>query len=148
MARRQAGFTLLEMIIVLVIMGLAIGIVAARGPQHSHGLEMRTLVASMTRTLRAARGRAIASNRTIVVAIDGQRHSLSVTGGPSLQLPEALGVTAAAGPAGRPGLAAIAIRFAPDGSSSGGRILLADGQHRIGIGVDWLTGRISVADGP
>jgi len=38
------------------------------------------------------------------------------------------------------------IRFNPDGSSTGGRISLADGRRRIGVGVDWLTGRVSVAD--
>ncbi len=38
------------------------------------------------------------------------------------------------------------IRFNPDGSSTGGRIALADAGHRIAVGVDWLTGRVSVAD--
>jgi general secretion pathway protein H len=38
------------------------------------------------------------------------------------------------------------IRFNPDGSSTGGRISLADGPRRIDVGVDWLTGRVSVAD--
>jgi len=38
------------------------------------------------------------------------------------------------------------IRFNPDGSSTGGRISLADGRRRLGVGVDWLTGRVSVAD--
>jgi general secretion pathway protein H len=38
------------------------------------------------------------------------------------------------------------IRFNPDGSSTGGRIVLADGTRRTAVGVDWLTGRVSVAD--
>ena len=38
------------------------------------------------------------------------------------------------------------IRFNPDGSSTGGRIALADGQRRMAVGVDWLTGRVSIAD--
>ena len=38
------------------------------------------------------------------------------------------------------------IRFNPDGSSTGGRITLADGSRRVAVGVDWLTGRVSVAD--
>ena len=38
------------------------------------------------------------------------------------------------------------IRFNPDGSSTGGRIALADGKQRVAVGVDWLTGRVSVAD--
>jgi general secretion pathway protein H len=39
------------------------------------------------------------------------------------------------------------IRFNPDGSSTGGRISLIDGRRRVGVGVDWLTGRVSIADG-
>ena len=38
------------------------------------------------------------------------------------------------------------IRFNPDGSSTGGRIVLADGSRKIAVGVDWLTGRVTVAD--
>jgi general secretion pathway protein H len=38
------------------------------------------------------------------------------------------------------------IRFNPDGSSTGGRIILAEGTRRTAVGVDWLTGRVSVAD--
>jgi len=38
------------------------------------------------------------------------------------------------------------IDFHPDGSSSGGRISLADGRRTIMVGVDWLTGRVSIAD--
>jgi general secretion pathway protein H len=41
-----------------------------------------------------------------------------------------------------------AITFTPDGSSSGGRIDLATGQRTVGVAVDWLTGRVSVADAP
>ena len=41
-----------------------------------------------------------------------------------------------------------AIRFDPDGSSSGGRIELTEGKRRMQIGIDWLTGRVSVASGP
>jgi general secretion pathway protein H len=39
-----------------------------------------------------------------------------------------------------------AIRFNPDGSSTGGRISLSDGGRRIAVGVDWLTGRVAVAE--
>ena len=108
----------------------------------------RKLIASVVETLRGARGRAIAANQTVLVSVNGERHVLSIAGGQTLQFPPALGVTAAAGPTGDPVTTLVGIRFAPDGSSSGGRIVLADGKRRTQIGVDWLTGRVSVADAP
>ena len=36
------------------------------------------------------------------------------------------------------------IRFAPDGSSSGGRIILSSNNKKYIVYVDWLTGRVGV----
>lgn len=145
---REKGFTLLEMIIVLVILGLVVGIAVSRGPQRSHGLEVRGLIASVTEALRAARGRAIAGNRPVLIAVNGERRSIAVDGGPTIQLPPQLDLAAVAGPTGEPGKQLAGIRFTPDGSSTGGRIVLADGKKHTQIGIDWLTGRISVSDVP
>ena len=38
------------------------------------------------------------------------------------------------------------IRFYPDGSSTGGRITVSSGERRYLVDVDWLTGRVSIAD--
>ena len=39
-----------------------------------------------------------------------------------------------------------AIRFYPDGSSTGGRITVASGERKYVVDVDWLTGRVSIGD--
>ena len=39
-----------------------------------------------------------------------------------------------------------AIRFYPDGSSTGGRITVASGERKLLVDIDWLTGRVSIAD--
>jgi general secretion pathway protein H len=145
---KEAGFTLLEMIIVLVILSLVVGIAVSRGPQRSHGLEVRGLIASVVEALRGARGRAIAGNRPVLIAVNGERRSIAVDGGPTIQVPPELELAAVAGPAGEPGKHLAGIRFAPDGSSTGGRIVFADGRRHTQIGIDWLTGRVSVADVP
>ena len=147
-AAPAAGFTLLEIIVVLVIMGLIAGLVASRGPQRSRGLEARAAIASVVEALRAARGQAIAGNRPVLIAVNGARRSVAVQGGPTLQFPPEVTLTAAAGPTGEPSEKLAGIRFTPEGGSSGGRIVLADGKRQVRIAVDWLTGRVSVADAP
>lgn len=133
---RDGGFTLIEMLVVLVILGLTVGLVLGRGPLRSAGLETRAEANTIAGALRAARSRAIAGDQSITVAIDPVRHQLRV----GSAAPRALtGSIALAAP--RAG-----ITFAPDGSSSGGRIDLATGPFRMQVAVDWLTGRVSVAN--
>jgi general secretion pathway protein H len=143
-----AGFTLLEMIIVLVILGLVIGIAASRGPARSHRLEVRGLVAAVAEALRGARGRAIAGNHPVLVAVNGERRRIAVEGGPTIEVPATLNLEAAVGPREKSETKLVGFRFAPDGSSTGARILFADGERHIRVGVDWLTGRVSIADVP
>lgn len=145
---RGNGFTLLEMIIVLAVLGLIMGLVVTRGPQRSHGLDVRAAVATIVRTLRQARGQAISANRTVTVAVNGAQRLVSVDGTAALALSPGLGLTAGSGIDAVPGPKLTGIRFTPNGSSTGGRIVLADGKRRIVVGVDWLTGRVSVADAP
>ena len=145
--RGEAGFTLIEMLVVLVVLGLLVGLIVARGPPRSQALSMRAAVGGVAQELRQARAQAIAGNRRLTVGFDGRRHSYTVEGGAERPLPPALGFTIAA-PEGAPPGASGRIVFAPDGSASGGSILFAEGARRQQVTVAWLTGRVSVADAP
>lgn len=63
----QAGFTLLEMIVVVVIMATVAGLVLVKQPWHSVGLNTDATVRALTNGLRLARSRAIAQARTVSV---------------------------------------------------------------------------------
>jgi general secretion pathway protein H len=39
-----------------------------------------------------------------------------------------------------------AIRFYPDGGSTGGRVTLSAGERKFDVDVDWLTGRVAILD--
>jgi general secretion pathway protein H len=151
-AGREAGFTLIEMIVVMAVLGLVAGLVLVRGPPRSAALEMRAAANAVAQTLRVARTRAIMSNQRVTVALDPRAATLRIGAGTSRGLPAGVTmsvITAADLTSAQAGASAQAgIAFLPDGSSSGGRVELATGARRMQVGVDWLTGRVSVADGP
>ena len=144
--RGESGFTLLEMIVVLVVLGLMAGLIVARGPQHSPALDLSAAASEVAQALRGARGQAIATGRPVVFRLDVVAHAFSVGGSPRHLLPASLGLSVVAVSdevaAGR----SAGISFAPDGSSSGGTVDFVSGARRLRVAVDWLTGRVTIAD--
>jgi len=133
---RSRGFTLIEILVVLVIMGLALAIVAGFLPRGHVGLDLATSADQLAGTLRLARTRAIATQQPVVFAAAADGHGFLIDG-KAQALPRSVVLSL-------PGAAWI--RFAPDGSSSGGAIRLSAGTLSRTLRVDWLTGRTVVAD--
>jgi general secretion pathway protein H len=143
---RCCGFTLIEVIVVLAILGLALALVVRYKPPWSSGLGVKGTAAELASGLRLARSDAIVRNRSVAFSLDVGGHVYRVDARPEHRLPAGLSfeLLTISGENRGPGIGDI--RFYPDGSSTGGRVTLADGQRRMAVGVDWLTGRISVAD--
>ena len=144
--RTQAGFTLIEIIVVLVVLSLGLALLVMRGPPRSPSLEIRGTASEMAQALRLARARAIAGNRPVGVTLDLARHSWRMDGAAERILPPDYALTIRAATTEAAGNQIGAIRFAPDGSSTGGWIELADNHRRLQIGVDWLSGRVTLAE--
>jgi general secretion pathway protein H len=145
--RRDDGFTLIELLVVLAILGVVLGLVIGRGPMRSRGLESRAAAGSLAQALRAARALAIATDHDVAVAIDPARHVFAIDGGPARKLAADMAITIL--PPALPGPGPVRlIRFSADGSASGGQVLLGSGRRKLGITVEWLTGKVSVADAP
>lgn len=140
--RAAAGFTLIEMIVVLAVMGLMLALVVSRGPVRSPRLELDAAARDIAGGLRLARAQAIAENRPVAFSVDIARGSTRTDAGPPRALPAGFAIRIVAERGG----AVPVIRFGPDGSSSGGRIELTGQGLRVQIGVDWLTGRVRIND--
>jgi general secretion pathway protein H len=144
--RADAGFTLIEIILVLVVLSLGLAVLAMRGPPRSASLEIRATAGEMAQALRLARARSIAGNVPVGLTIDLARHSWHLDGALERALPPAYAIAIRTAATALEGERLGTIRFAPDGSSTGGWIELADGHRRMQIGVDWLSGRVTLAE--
>jgi|SRR5215472_5750687 len=145
---REAGFTLLELIVVLAILGLLAAFIAMRGPPISHALALRSVASEIVAGLRATRQYAITANRPAEYTVDLAHRTAHGADGPTVQLPLGTDVIILTAAGEVRGAEVADIRFEPNGSSTGGRIVLVDGQRRTGIGISWLTGRVSVTHAP
>src|SRR4051794_3917863 len=144
---REAGFTLIEVVVTLAVLGFALALIVGYKPPWSSALGLRGTAAELASQLRFARSEAILRNRPIAFAVDLAARQVMVGQRPAQQLPRRIDIELLTIAGERLGVAKGEIRFNADGSSTGGRIIVADGARKIAVGVDWLTGRVSVADG-
>src|SRR5246127_5580716 len=75
---RCAGFTLIEVIVTLAILGLALIVVAGYKPPWSSGLGLKGTAAELASGLRLARSEAIVSNRSVAFDLDVNGHRYRV----------------------------------------------------------------------
>ena len=140
--RRPAGFTLVELLVVLTIIALAMAAVPAL-LTGLPSIRLRTAADDMVATLRELHQQAIRRGETTELVLDPAARAYWMSTDPGLhRLPEIVAEIgfkpATAAPAG----GSISIRFFADGSASGGTVLLKNGKHLAAVTVDWLTGRI------
>jgi general secretion pathway protein H len=137
---------LIEVVITLAILGFALVLVSGYKPPWSRGLGLKAAAAELASGLRLARSEAITSNRPVALELDMIGHHYRVGTGTVHGLPANLTIVLLTIAGEKRGTGVGDIHFNPDGSSTGGRITLADGQRHMAVGVDWLTGRVTVAD--
>jgi general secretion pathway protein H len=140
MSRTSAGFTLLEALMVLAILGLvaALTLPTLRRPPDMLRLEAATR--TLMSALRFSRVEAIARNDDVIVTMHVDRRILESSTGSAIQIDQDISVEMIFAAAERRRSAAGAIRFFPDGTSSGGDIILTLNKRRARISVNWLTG--------
>lgn len=142
------GFTLLELLVVLVIAASGYALVVRFTSGGVSGAELKSAARAVAAGLRDARGTAIARQQSTALVLDLERRSMEVGEGlRARQLPARLDMKLYTAQSeivdGKRG----AIRFYPDGSSTGGRVTLASGERQFLVDVDWLTGRVSIKEG-
>ncbi len=144
----QRGFTLLELLLVLVIAATGYAMVVRLTTAGVSGAELKSAARAVAAGLRDARGTAIATQHSATLTIDLERRYFEVSGGGRARtLPERLELKLYTAQAEIVDERRGAIRFYPDGSSTGGRVTVASGERKFLVDVDWLTGRVIIKEG-
>ncbi len=144
---RSGGFTLVELLVVLAIAGLLLAVTPPLITAAMPGMELKAAARRTAGGLRLAREIAVAQGRDVAWMLDVEQNRYAIENDSrSGSLPGGLDLELVAAAEEMLNDAVGAIRFYPDGSSSGGRVILKRGETGYQVGVNWLTGRILIAE--
>lgn len=143
----QRGFTLLELLVVLVIAVLLVTLTPPLLSGLSGATELRSAARQLAAGLRNARNQAITRRREAVLTLDLAQHRFGVSGDPrEVALPSGIALKLYTAQSELLDNTTGSIRFFPDGSSTGGFITVSGPKRGYRLNVDWLTGAIAIVE--
>ena len=141
------GFTLAELLVVLIVIGLLFALAPMAMNRAMPSLELRTTTRELAAALRNTRGAAIRDNRETTLTLDVEANWYRLDGRKDeREIPSDIELKLLTATVELEGEGAGRVRFFPDGTSTGGQITLARGGNSYYILIDWLSGRVEIAD--
>ncbi|MFH1756610.1 MAG: GspH/FimT family pseudopilin [Pseudomonadota bacterium] len=164
---KDRGFTLIEMVIVLILIGLSISLVAPSLSRISKTIELRAAVKKVSAILRYYRSEAVQTGKIQQVLFDpdlrevriypidinipeGEKEKREERQEPlrKFPLPEGIQMKELNFPVSQHSADSPTIEFYPNGGSNGGSLLLDRQDHKgYRIKVNFLTGMVEVGGG-
>lgn len=138
---------MLELLVVLLLLGMVYALAVPMISAGMPGAELKGAARQLAAGLRKARSQAVTHKQETALTLDLAQHAFKVSGDPrSYALPPKvqLNLFTAQSEILRDKVGAI--RFYPDGSSTGGRITVASGERQFHVNIDWLTGQVAILD--
>lgn len=144
---KEAGFTLIELLVVIVIM---LGILLLVPPFFSEGVsgtELKAAARKVAAGLRKVHAQAVTQKQEAALTLNVEERRFELTGDKRVyQLPQKIDISLYTAQSELSKDKTGAIRFFPDGSSTGGRVTLAAGERKYLVDVNWLTGRVGIIE--
>ncbi len=131
--------------IVLVIAALMMTVVPPMISSALPGVELKSAARQVAAGLRYVRSKALISDEETTLMLDLESKQFTLSGQKKkFQIDENLDVTLLTAESEMVAETKGAIRFFPDGGSTGGRISISTERRKFAVDVDWLTGKVRI----
>ena len=111
------------------------------------GTELKASARQLAAGLRKARSEAVARRRETVMTVEVEERQFQLSGDPRLyRLPQSVAIQLFTAQSELVTGTTGAIRFFPDGGSTGGRITVTSNQRKYDVDINWLTGQVAILD--
>jgi general secretion pathway protein H len=143
---RLAGFTLLELLIVLTLIGLIMSVVLPSIVRVLPGVQLHRSATGLAAVLRSARSKAVSSARTVTVEFDPELGEYGIGGGKQRYQygGELRWLDADFAELQLNADEQRHVQFFPHGGSSGAQLALENNGRQYQINVNWLTGAVQI----
>jgi general secretion pathway protein H len=143
------GFTLIEVMLALVVLALLASLTPPLFEKAFPALKLKAATRDLAQEIRYIQQIAILTGMPTKVQFDLRNNAYQsdhVNSGEVRYLPDGLLFAQDKTATIKIGESVLVFEFFPDGSSSGGVVILGNGARRYLISLDWLTSRVQVID--
>lgn len=142
--RSESGFTLVELLVVLAIIGLLLALVPTALQRYKESADYRDAVRTIASGLATARHEAVSGGRAVAFSIDLAERRFGVEGRAPHRLADGLQVRATVAETDLARNVA-KVRFFPGGNATGGTVdIVRPSGTGARVRIDWLDGRVAI----
>lgn len=131
----------------MVVMAMAYALAGPMVTAGATGTELKASARQLAAGLRKARSDAISRRREAVLTVDIEARQFRLSDDQRVyQLPKSVGVKLFTAQSELVNGTTGAVRFFPDGGSTGGRITVSARDRNYDVDINWLTGQVVILD--
>ena len=143
-AGKARGFTLIEIVAVIMLIGLALTVVSVSVGSGLSGARVSAAGRELVAAMRYTRGQAIVKRESKAFELDLEKRTYTAPGRKPVELPKDMEIRVLTAREEMLDDGVAAIRFFPDGSCTGGRVTLVMGEREWIVEALWLTGEVTL----